>query len=211
MMDFLFDVGNEGLQFLVVQRLDFLDAAKELGEDPLIGSQAFFPGNIVHVFESDLDFSPDGEVCIIVFEVEFSLGHHETIMLSFFEFVDLLQYAVDIAFHFRKGHGKGVDGAFQALQKVHAHEAANPHFAAELREALMVAFCTLFIAIPPRGLDVVRWDINGQVQLVQFLINGLIGDRTGKVCQLCLDGYGLPPVREIADLFSVVVFADVVS
>ena len=132
-------------------------------------------------------------------------------MLPFFEFVDLLQYALDIAFHFLQCLGEGVDGAFQALQKVHTHEAANSQFTAELRETLMAAFRLLFIAIPARGLDIVGRNINGQIQLVQFLINVMIGDRAGEVCQLCLDGYGLSPVRKIADLFRIVVFTDVIS
>lgn len=75
----------------------------------------------------------------------------------------------------------------------------------------MAAFRLLFIAIPARGLDIVGRNINGQIQLVQFLINVMIGDRAGEVCQLCLDGYGLSPVRKIADLFRIVVFTDVIS
>ena len=105
---------------------------------------------------------------------------------------------------------EGVDGAFQALQQVDGHEAADSFFAPELREAFVLFLIQLRVFLALRGMDVVRGNVNGEVEQFEALVNLFVSD-AGHIGEARAAADGFEADGEPADGGGVVIFLDMLA
>ena len=159
MCDFLVQQRQQGLQLCIMLRCNIRDHQCQQLKGIRVLLQLASPCLVVHVREVNLDLLADREeVGVAVLHVEVVVGGLIHIQISatiLLKLVDGVDGLVDQLKDTLQRQIKGIDGAFQSLQQVNAHEPLDTLFTATLSQVVPLVVRQVDVLRQLTGEDVV--------------------------------------------------------